>query len=741
MMAPSPAAEASPRARVAVERRPSTLQLAILFLAAFALLVAWRRDILFDPPYFEFATGLFMEADFLAETNYDYHRLRYAEKYVAEGGPYAYMTSVLPTFIAWLMRSTSEPNRVFLYYHLFNIACASLALVSVYALIAAQIGSLLAGLCAAAVISSPIFSTQVDMLGMDLPMTAFAVLAASLLVNGRPWAASVASFLAFLMKPTGALVTLVIIAYLGLLILAWGWQRWRGGARELAWPRSALTALALAGLVLLLELAISRWGGINEKLIGIIPPDSSFLDVRLVCPDLVVFGFAALVASLPVLWRSLRRGEFATLASARPSAGLLASTLIVCWLMLGATTAAIVRYGYVSPRYFTLWVPFLFAVLGLVLASSPWRSGWSAVALAAIVGFNLVNWDGKFYPRPDDVTSWTRTENRCRAYLTDMRSTIAAVREIEKRAAYDPILAGHPFPYFLALPRMGYVQRPLHGYSVNAFENERFPNWAKALVDRPESLVVIWVKNYYYHHALARVPPPEPGDEIIYQSDDPSPLVVYRKRFSKLAWESGEADRWILENSWQDPTDRSKLGARPELLAAFGRPDLALRLLEPALAANSDNVTLRLKRCQLLAQAGRIVEARREIDTLLGEHPHDAEVLFRRGLLAEVTRDFELALGSYDAAIAANPNHTASRFRTALLSLERSDFKRADDELRACLRLQPNNAVYRNALGVSLARQGRLDLARREFDEVLRIAPGDRTAIENLGQLDKMPPQ
>jgi hypothetical protein len=716
--------------------------LTALFGAMVALLVAWRRDILFDPPYFEYATGLFMEADFLAESNYDYHRLRYDEKYVAEGGPYAYMTSVLPTLIAWLMRSTSEPGRVFLYYHLFNIACAALTLVSLYALLIGRVGRLLAGLCALALVTNPIFSTQVDMLGMDLPMTAFCVLSAALLINGWRLTASLASLIAFLMKPTGALATMVIIAYLMLALVVLVWQRRRRTDLAAVSLRPASIALAVAVVVFLIELAISRWGGINEKLLGIIPPDSSFFDVWLVCPDLVLLGLVTLVGSLPLLWKALRTGAFAgglgTSAAASTNGVQRAIALIVCWLMLGATTLAIIRYGYVSPRYFTLWAPYLFAVLGLVLASIPARNGWAAGAIAAIVGFNLVNWDGKFLPHPDDVTTWTRTENRCRGYLSDMRSTVAAMHEIEKKGVHEPILAGHPFPYFLALPRMGYVRRPMRGYSINAFENERFPNWAKVFVDRPESIVVIWEKNYYYHYGMARIPPPEPGDEVIFRSDDPSPLVVYRKRFPSSTWSSGEADRWILEHCWYDPDDLGKVVPRADLLAAFGRPDLAIQLLEMTIRSGGESFQLRLKRSQLLARAGRRDEAQRELDALLTEQPRNTDALLERGALAEAAGDLEAAKRCYRAAIEADQESASPYFRLALLLLRDSDLAGATRELRTCVRLDPKLPVYRTALGVALAQQGELDEARQEFLEALRLAPGDAAATDNLRKLENL---
>ena len=306
----------------------------------------------------------------------------------------------------------------------------------------------------------------------------------------------------------------------------------------------------------------------------------------------------------------------------------------------------------------------------------------------------------------------------------------------EARAEGERIVAGHPYTYFLAMPQMGYVNRPMVGYSVNAFESDRFPNAAKILADRPESLVVIWAKNCYYHYAIARIPPPEPDDEVIFRSDEPSPLVVYRKRFPRSTWASGEADRWILEHCWRDPDDLARLAPRADLVAAFGRPDLAIQLLETAISGGGDNAQLRLKHSQLLAQTGRNEEAQRELDALLREQPRNAEALLQRGVLAEAAGAIEPARQFYRAAIEANQELASPHFRLALLLLHSRDLAGAAQELRACVRLNPGLPVYRNALGVALAQQGKLDEARHEFLEASRLAPGDVTAADNLRKLE-----
>jgi hypothetical protein len=61
-------------------------------LTLLAALAVARWDIIDSPPYYDFALGLFTEANYLVETDFDYYRLRYFEKVGNDGGPRVYMT-------------------------------------------------------------------------------------------------------------------------------------------------------------------------------------------------------------------------------------------------------------------------------------------------------------------------------------------------------------------------------------------------------------------------------------------------------------------------------------------------------------------------------------------------------------------------------------------------------------------------------------------------------------------------
>ncbi|MGD9645537.1 MAG: tetratricopeptide repeat protein [Pirellulales bacterium] len=700
------------------------------------MLAAWRWDVLRDPPFFECATGLYMEANFLAETNFDYSRLRFDEIYVAEGGPYAYMTSALPTMIALVMRATARPSDVFLVFHLFSIACASIVLTCAYAIVQPRGGRLLAALCAAALATTPLFSAQIDMLGMDLPMTAFAVVAALLLLEGWCLSAILAGLLAYAMKPTGALVTVATIVYLFAQLV---WSLWPGQRRDANW-RYPLLAVGGAVVAFGLELAIYRWGGINDKLLGLATDRRVLNSVWIVCPDLMLLGLAALVGTALVAFRLVGRLRDAKRRYA-PSCAAdreCLQAIALSWLMICGTMAAIVRYGFVPPRYFTLIVPFLLVCVGLLLSTPVRTARWGAVAVALLVLFNLGNWDGKFFPKLDEVTAWSRGGDRSRAYLSDQRSTMAAMHEIEVRGAGARIVVGHPYTYFLALPRMGYVSQPQRGYSINAFVDPNFPNWYRAFKEKPTSLIFVSVRNHYYHSGLARIPPPAQGDEILFRSDDPSPLIVYRKHFSKAAWESGDADRWIVENTWYDPSDPNKSVLRAKLLATIGRPDLAAMLLRLEMSAGQPTQPVRLELGRMLMQSGQFVDAKAQFDAVLRDDPQHVEARLERASLAELSGSTTLAERLFREVIQTSPPAVEARFRLAMLLLKKQDASGAAELLQECVRHDPDNLTHRNALGVSLAQMGRLAEARQQFQAVLAVVPGHATTLANLRRLDEL---
>jgi len=87
-------------------------------------LTVWRFEVIDSPPYWDFGQGLWHEANYLAETNFDYQRLWYEEKRIWEGGADCYRTSILPTVVAVLMK-IGPPPFAQIAFHLLTFACTA----------------------------------------------------------------------------------------------------------------------------------------------------------------------------------------------------------------------------------------------------------------------------------------------------------------------------------------------------------------------------------------------------------------------------------------------------------------------------------------------------------------------------------------------------------------------------------------------------------------------------------------
>jgi hypothetical protein len=61
--------------------RVSRWEFVVVFLIALVAISVARWDVLHSPPWQDQATGLWTEADFLAETRFDFWRLRYQENH------------------------------------------------------------------------------------------------------------------------------------------------------------------------------------------------------------------------------------------------------------------------------------------------------------------------------------------------------------------------------------------------------------------------------------------------------------------------------------------------------------------------------------------------------------------------------------------------------------------------------------------------------------------------------------
>lgn len=223
----------------------------------FSALVALHWDALTLPPLGDFAVGVWAEGSYLSRHGFDYAHLWRHEQYHALLGARAYVISVLATVVAVLLRLCGSAERAIIAYHLLTIGCGALVALGVHAILRRFVGNGTAWLAAAAVVTQPAFAVQLDLLGMDVPMTAAVVWAALLALEDRWIGAALAITLAFFFKPTAMVFGLGIVVFCLLRLAAFAFLSRRPSG-------AALAAAAVSIALFVFQFQVFQYGGIAD---------------------------------------------------------------------------------------------------------------------------------------------------------------------------------------------------------------------------------------------------------------------------------------------------------------------------------------------------------------------------------------------------------------------------------------------------------------------------------------------
>lgn len=745
------------------------------FFALFLGITAWRWEIVDSPPYWDSAMGLFSEADFLAETGFDYRRLAFEEKRFLEGGKAVYITSILPTFVATLMTWLPSPRAVIITYRLFNFACAAVVVLLLVSIVRERAGIRPAILMGALLLSTPVFAVQIDMVGMDIPMLVPAAIAATLVFRERFLLAAGVSFLAYLTKSTGGLVTAATVVYLPLLLLARGFRSSARFRRQL-W--NGLSAnLAILGCEVLLSTSVSSLPTSKHENFE---PDFwrgfAILDnLWTWCPDIVCVFAVTLLLWLAAVGKSVRRGTVS-----RERNGLRTPILeacadilweqrifVFCWIAIFGMGLALALV-YTIPRYLILPYFFLLVIFGGVgFSFSRWRRA-ASVPVMLLVGFNFANLDGRFLSPlgekdPFDKRTGAILE-RSREYLKDHRQNIELIRLLERHYSAYAVVVPNPYVHLLSLPRLGYVERPLKGYAANTFTSPSFPAVNKLKEDSPQSLLFLWAQNRFVNIADCTVPHPGtgPGMEVLYQRDEPGPLFLSFKRWpARMSAEEVKSQYLVMLFG------NEGIVAVARRAAEAGDPSAAFELLEAALKADANLVEALTLRGSLRFQSGDTDGAIRDFRRLLeiepdagGTHVDLGAALAASGEIDAAVREFELgvrlldgraerdpkqiseaernwalalarqgkfeeAIGRGRQAVHLDPTSPSARHTLGQLLADTGDLAGARGSLSEAIHLRPETPSFHASLGIVAARQGDPSLAKRHLDEAVRLSPQD----------------
>ncbi|MFO0946297.1 MAG: hypothetical protein U1D30_10175 [Planctomycetota bacterium] len=434
----------------------------ILFLFVWLAITAWHHDVLWLPPYEEQCTGLWYEVDFLVESGFDYHRLRYEEPHFMSPkvGARSYMISLVPTLFALLILACPTLPLTYFVGHLAMFAFASVTIVALHAMLRPTVGLIPSIVLCAAVLATPSYAVQIEMLGMEIPMIAFSVLAVLSLWRGHFALAALLSTLGFLMKVNAILVTASSATYLLYL--------WRLGSRDAESKRRARRGLVWHVLALAFQLGLSWWGDTSfearQEVQTLYGGLNGVLGIRNAihwCPELVVLffvGVGMLLLGMLYRQRDPASGKSVPWSWRSDDGDSVFPLMGLSWLITLLWTASMASYIF-TPRYASGTVPFLYLAAGITLFRFPWRRSIPLAFFLILFGFNLANSSGRFLPSIADVGKETFAENpftrprwcilleRSREYLPDLHANLEAMQTLEREHADVPMLMTGPYAF------------------------------------------------------------------------------------------------------------------------------------------------------------------------------------------------------------------------------------------------------------------------------------------------------
>lgn len=711
-----------------------------VWLALFLLLLVWRWQTLDSPPYWDQAIGVWTEANFLAETDFDYNRLRNVEPPGTVGGSRGYVISVVPTALALLMRKASSIHAVLVTAHVVSLMLAAVAVTGVW-VVARRLAGMVCGiLLAGLTLAIPVFSTQVEMVGLEIPLAACSVMALANLALGRRHWALAACWAAFFMKATGMMFTWSLT-----LVLAYEWfcERRRQPKGQLA----RFATLLLAAGSSAMQMAVAAWGtmvDVNRQQ-HVHAWFANYLMLPYWCPDVLVWLLACAVAAGWLAWRG--RAAWGSWLSAmlrgQGDTGLthganLAAT--VSAIVIGGVFAAILLFSFM-PRYLVTIVPCLAVVTAwLVQRSGVPRSALAATLSVAVLTC-LANQQGRWFPRiearigPEYARTGAILE-RSREYWPDHQQNIRLLQTVAEKHPHDVIIAGHPLAYFLSLPRLGYVSQPLHGFSINPYRPLTADVHDLARADfgaiPADAIFVFAPSTYYRYSAEWDLTAPDSEDAIVAGSAEPGQPVAYRVNWpAHNVRDALQRQRWFVQRlwPWKSPLERTKRCA--EYWTARGELVEAARSVQDAIdrAGDSPELLHALGDAWLDAQqfdlAARALLAGQRIalpahDTAAALtddvelHGDSAESALRASL-ADLSEGRPAAALSAWRRMSSDANAGARAFLWLGLAYQsRDDHPRAIAYLESALSRPDENApqlvvmLAKLALGISLLRQAQI---------------------------------
>jgi len=687
------------------------------FLGIFVFLVVWRQAYLFSPPYWDAATGLWTDAAYLADSNFAYSALELAR---SKAHSLPANTVIAQTVLATIMRFA--PAQAILVWHLMNLATAAVVVLLLVVLLYARIGWAAATLLASIALFTPLFSAQLEQLGSQMPMCALCVASILLLSRGRWVLSAVLVATAMLVDTMAVTLTIGISIYLMT-------ARWQSRARAIG-PLLGFASLSCAALLLGWSLT-TNIEEISPTRYEIVMGGWVYI-ARFWTPDVAAMILLACMAGVLLFWPtdSLQRPNVEVYDSAR-----------IAWCVL-CVSVVWLSFADVMPPDLTLCVVLSIVVLGAAFMRPGQLRlpGW-LFAIALLI-FHVFNQDGQYYPAPSMLhgPEFSRTGSalsRSLEYRRDHRANIEAVRMIALQRDSVPVIAASPLTHFLALPRLGYVDEPIEGFSLQPVVQAtiHMVDFRSTVVSWPANAIYLVTGNPYYCDSPPMVlTGPSDKDAILYRNNEPSPLVVFRRQSSGEAHRDDLSD-WVFKRFSVFATVYHRAMARAVIDEHRGQIDRAVSELEKELTFSPVNAELHIALTGLLLKEGHEDRAVTELMAVLQRNSNHVEANLQLGILRLKQNRIDEAVPLLEKALELGPDRADVHFFVAAAFARQGRIELAIKHLVISLAIDPENDGCHFNLGLLYSKQGNREAAIEHFRETLRLHPDFPAARQQLEKL------
>jgi predicted Zn-dependent protease/SAM-dependent methyltransferase len=216
-------------------------------------------------------------------------------------------------------------------------------------------------------------------------------------------------------------------------------------------------------------------------------------------------------------------------------------------------------------------------------------------------------------------------------------------------------------------------------------------------------------------------------------ADDLQPLLVR----ASAELQGGRPDaaeriyRDVLARAPDHPVATHFLGV---CLVQTGRPPEGLALLERSMRVLAGEARYRHNYALMLAQAGELGAAERELGAAVALEPGNAVFHGYLGMVRQQLGRLGAAAAAYRAALERAPDDPFIANNYGYCLLEQGEVEGALESFRRSLRREPRSAVAHNNLGSALNAAGDVSGAIAAYRKAVEIDPRYATAWVNLGQ-------